>query len=256
MDHDGRSRRGVLALAAGALGASAGCLSVFGTDGGERAMGETASGGGKRVTVSNPRVQHTFVYDNGVWREVMGEGGNQFLVVDVDAEGFDRAWVSLFDVAVDGERLDVDAHAVTGDAEVVDGPVAFPVPVASADEAAVVWKRTVRPAVRWRVPADSIADFAHAPEFRVRDVTFTAEDGLGVAVENAGDRDGTFRLRISAAHVYDISHVATWAVPAGDTVTRRVPTDELSSVDSEGGVTLELDWGTGSMERTFESTTP
>lgn len=216
------------------------------------AMGEQGGDGDRTVTVSDPRVQRTFVYDNSVWREMRGEDGTQYLVVDVETAGFDRANVSLFDVAVDGEPLQADAHAVTGDAELADGLVAFPVPVAPADEAAIVWERTDRPDRRWRVPAAVVAEFARAPVFGVRDVTFAAEDGLGVAVENVGDRDGTFRLWISAPHAYDISHVATWAVPAGETVTHRVPTGAMSFADPEGGVTFELDWGTGSTERTFE----
>jgi hypothetical protein len=215
-------------------------------------MGETARRGDRAVTVSAPRVQRTFVYDNSVWKAVKGRADSQYLLVGVATEGFDRPKVSSFDVAVDGQRLDADVHAATGDAGVADGPVAFPVPVGAADRASVVWKRPLWSGDRWRVPVAVVEDLAAAPTFRLRDVTFSPADGMDVAAANVGDRDGTFPVDISVPEAADVSHVATWPVPAGERRTHHVPTDALSFARFEGGVTFTLGWGTGSVERSFD----
>jgi hypothetical protein len=257
-------RRFLAAGAATGAAALAGCLGRVpgeegpgdgGPDGGTPtplAMGERADVDGGSATLSNPRVQRTYVYDNGVWQTVRGDGDAQYLLVDVATTGFERPFASWLDVVLDGTSLDAEAAATGGDAEVAAGTVALTVPVQSADAGTVRW--TEGDGAAWTLPDHALAALASAAEFDVTGATFHRGDGLSVEVRNDGDRDGTFRLRAAPSNAYDISSVHEVAVPAGDTATLRAALDELAGLTPAPGVELELSWGTGST--TVKTTTP
>lgn len=184
---------------------------------------------------------------------------HQFAVVD--AEATDAAGDPIlpdvrFALVADGVRYPrPDRHwywAVPPGSHDRPGFPAFPVPVADAAGAAVVWRRD--PPVRWTLPADTVEQFGRAPAFAVR--SFETPDAVargGVfevafAVANAGGRDGRFVAELGAGVISDHDEVVV-DVPHGTERTFAETVDPVY-VEEADEVGVTFDWGCGRLRRT------
>lgn len=237
---DHATRRDVLAaLGATTVAATAGCVGRSGPTSAE--MGEAGPAGD--LTVAAPRLQWNAVYDGADRHLALAAPGAQFLVVEVRADGYGPK-VSFFDVVRDGTRLDAAEVALSGDAEIANGRVAFPVPVGSAESASVVYEERGRSPTRWEVPPGVVAGFDGTAAFDVESVAVTASGVVEVRVRNRGDRDGTFRATV-AVDDQEPARTLTVAVPTDAT---RTATAALPDQDGDP-TSVRIDWGFDAVER-------
>lgn len=240
MPTDHVARRDVLAaLGSTVVAPTAGCVGSSGPTTAE--MGE--SGPASDLTVANPRLQWNAVYSGAERDLALAAPGAQFLVVEVRAAGYGPK-VSFFDVVRDDAHLDVDEVALSGDPEHANGRVAFPVPVAPAESASVVYEERGRSPTRWRVPPDVVAQFDATPEFEVESMSVTAGGVVEARVRNRGDRDGTFRATVAVDAEAPTRRLAV-AVPMDATRTATAPLPDRGG-DS---TSVRVDWGFDAVER-------
>lgn len=197
-------------------------------------LGETVDG----VTVANTRLQ-VAVVTYGTHSDVRYVDGGQFLIVRVSSEAKSVRGLRLGAVTGASARLSDARRLNRRELSPTESDVAFPLPVAETDSAAVVWHRPDERDVRWELPDDVVADLADAPDFEVRsfEVPDVAKDGevieATVEVVNVGDQDGTFIAELGSAAISDQGEVSV-EVPAGETVAL------TSNVDADFGESDEL----------------
>lgn len=190
-------------------------------DAGPFALGETVPVDGiGDVSVESVVVQRSVIHAR-TWREVYEPEGAQMLVVEasVEGDGHDHRGLS-FDARLDRERVGSAVRVPLAS----DGTrYALSVPVGSVEEAIVVLQATGRPA--WVIPERARGRLAAAPEFHLQKARVREDDGrtvLDLAVENAGEQNGTFRGIVSSKHTADADAAVRFPVPVGETVTETV----------------------------------
>lgn len=218
------------------------------------ALGESHQGpGGGTVTVASAAVHVSItslhVTGSSAHPDVGVREDAQFLVADVEPHDLEA-----FGVTVDGERVERNVYEPFGPD---DGLVAFEVPLADADSAAVVWTGG-DDRVRWELPDDVVADLAVRPAFEVRRFEVAdavdAGDPIPVTLEvaNVGDRDGRFLAELGAVVLSDVGE-AWFDVPAGETVTEDLsltPSIYTPMYGSSGDdLKVVLDWGADRLVR-------
>lgn len=239
-------RRSLLALVA--AGAATGCVGRFppglGPNGtgsptptaGPRTvpMGGAVTLRGHRFRVADARLQETVVHWDTFYTLHARERG-QYLVADVAVDGKtltgDDALFSVVEndtaLVVDGDEYRPD-DALTG-----RGQVVFPVPATPADRAWIRVRAGDR-TYRWDLDAATAGAMDRVPEFAVRDAAGETDGdrpALALTVENAGDRDGTFRALVCLYDAADGCELVAFEVPRGETVTHRVPMGECAGCD-------------------------
>jgi hypothetical protein len=256
-DADGSvARRRVLSLAGAALATTTGCNGFVGDDGQpsrgggpfcpapERPPEATlpAPGEGRTVDLDDARSAtvsfvglfesvRTRAVRSSVHVDVAVPPGEQFVVATVEVrDDGERTTPTTGDepltVSVDGERnpagrpVLVDAYGWEPDGTTLG----FPVPVASADAAALTWTGDGGPA-RWDLPPAIRSALGRAPAFVVERFETPASVPRGdavpvrLAVRNEGDRDGRFLAEFGVKLVSDVGEIS-FSVPAGETVER------------------------------------
>jgi hypothetical protein len=196
------------------------------------------------VSLSTPRVRPS-VRVAGTHVDVEAAADTQYLVLRADAEG----------VAVDDLQLSVVADGATvADASVFvgrpesrrDAPVAFPVPVAAYDAAAVVLEAGGE-SDRWDAPDGIVTTLGSAPTFRVDslDVPDSVSRGdsfeASFTVSNHGDREARFLAEFGHRLISDTDE-AELTVPVGE---QRTHTEQISPPysDRTDSIPVVLNWG-------------
>jgi hypothetical protein len=253
-------RRQVLALVTAASASVAGCPSSgpsAGPDSTTRSLGETAeSSDGTTVTVRDVTLRRLIPstsVGSATHIDVACPESHQFAVVDVEATGPDGGSV-VDDVSmaleVDGTRYpkpDQHWYWAIGGSDDRPGKPAFPVPVAEASAAAVVWSREDGDVARWAVPTEAVDALGRAPAFRVTDFRTPNTIGRNEPVEasftvaNRGSRNGRFVTEFGAGPISDHPET-TVAVPTDDerTVTNTLTPHTDSDTEE---IEVTLDWG-------------
>lgn len=198
----------------------------------ERSIGESYdTRSGPSVTVRNPRLRKSVVVDQHT-SPVQMAPDRQFVVVDVATEASTDSGRreagslgSRFRVLTDGTPArgrSAPLRPAFHPSE-TGRPVGVPVPIATADEAAVAWVRGLPKSVAWSLPDGVVTSLDTAPSFRVEsvDVSDETDPQVTLTVTNTGDRDGTFYANVSGSRVQDGNAVVGFAVPASETVTHR-----------------------------------
>lgn len=220
-------------------------------------LGERSELGDQRVSIESAAVRDVGLPPYAAFAVLEDPDGWQFVVVGVEVDGpgggaFDLAYHPL----VDGDPLEYAAAAPdyggppldssddpaipAADGPDIDGgtPVAIPVPTGEYDAVAVRVRGgddgtgdANRETAHWSLPDAVVDDLAHEPEYRVHeaDLEMEADIELAITIENAGDRDGVYQGVIVLRMGADIDQVFTVAVPAGETVTQRIPVGVLSA---------------------------
>ena len=133
------------------------------------------------------------------------------------------------------------------------GTMVTPVRVATADRAALRWRRPDGD-VAWRLPSGVREAIAHPPAFEVRafevpgKVAAGSTFDVGLTVANVGERDGRFLAELGATAISDAPELR-FEVPAGEAV-RHVEAVEPYVPEDADELRLVLHWGAGRLERT------
>jgi hypothetical protein len=215
---------------------------------------------GRSLTVVDPTVQVSTLWDNGAFSVVQQDPDVQFLVVDVTGVETSDLDPKAFFFEADGDLLDPAGRyeqviPMGAGRESRGTPVAIPVPVADVSAASVAYAPNFESQARWRLDDATTAALASRPDLRVQDAELVSvESGLGVrlTIENAGSRDAVLRGLIEPTWAYDISDPVAVPVSAGGTATEAVPAPSLGY----GGETptveeLRLRTEVGPLTRTF-----
>lgn len=199
-------------------------------------MGETAGIAGVSVSLSNPRLHEAIFLYLGAFTTLEVDEGQQFLLVDVEpqARRSELDEVEL-QVTVEGEEFTPSYDPTTLDSETAIG---LPVPVTTASSGSVdVLSGDER--VSWTLPDRILESLDTVPQFTVLDATARTDEGdvvIELTVENAGNRDGTFRALAAPKSVDDFSSKIEFPVPAGERVVRETVVygdGEEASLDPE-----------------------
>lgn len=194
-------------------------------------MGESAIVDKHWVRVENPRVRPTVLHDASAWQRLRATDG-QYLVVDVTTRGPVPNERREFDIAatVDGERVATDPIVVADEApggpsdpsEWENQSLAFPLPAASHERAAVCWQ-VAGTTVRWPLSESTLATLAAEPAFRIENMSVRRLDSgeveLSLRVANEGEREARFQAQVSFQALHDDSSVVAFEVPAGETAS-------------------------------------
>lgn len=220
-------------------------------------MGQTVSVGDRRITVKNPRVRKAVVISGMAHTRVIAQDG-QFVVVDV-----------LIDGEQPKERTDLDLWSSVGGNQLPESDplpslvgepssYAFSFP-AEQHEAAAILHTANESRVYWTLPTAVRETLAREPQFTVPKLHVPNRNGelkLDMTVTNEGDRDGTFKARVSLEG-FSGGSVVEFPVPAGEsrTYTGR-PDDILLYMENQDGGTLTVqyptDGGLTSAKRTVQ----
>lgn len=194
-------------------------------------------GGGRTVTVGFVglyRSVRTYGVDSPVHLDVATPADAQFVVAEValgdDGDPVEPSQEPIpVAIEVDGVENPVDRPVIIEEPgwTTAGTLVGFPVPVAPADAAAVVWTGDGggNDTPRWRLPAGITESLGTAPQFSVEALQTppwtdrTGEFPVRVTVSNTGDRDGRFLAEFGVAVISDVGETA-FEVPAGETVER------------------------------------
>lgn len=212
---------------------------------------------GYSVTVSNLRVQRSFIAYRSPHTYVLAESNHQYLVFDrlIDGRGFPSS--SRTGVLLEGRGYFGVEAAPSGSRTPEHSTLGIRVPAEQFERGSIVWNRpdVYGPAVRWVLPESVLADIDTPPQFEVRAFTLpdTALDGstfrISVEIANTGSRDGVFRAELGSADLSDRPEF-TVGVDAGSTATHT--RQHHADFRGRDTLTLVLEWGTGELERTVE----
>ncbi|MFB6101244.1 MAG: hypothetical protein ABEJ73_01610 [Haloplanus sp.] len=213
------------------------------------------------MTVENPRVKKAVVSSGMAHTRVVAHDG-QFVVVDVLIDGEPPDEVADLDLwsAVDGDPLSGSDPLPVADGEAA---YAFHFPAKRHDTAAVL-HTTDESRAYWNLPPAIRQQLALEAAFAIPNLQVSNRDGqltLDMTVANEGERDGTFKARVSLEG-FSGGSVVEFPVPAGEsrTYTGR-PDDILLYLENQGGGTLTVHYpaaeGLTSIERSvkFSQTT-
>lgn len=258
------NRRTYLAhiAAAVAAGVGPGCLGVPGhgttasDDDPALAVGGTATVGGPSVRVTDARLAEAVFLDHDLFRSVEHRDGWQFVLADASTADVPLGDLA-FSLVVDGEsnRAEFDPTAVSDDGmagtdenAAGEGTVGLPVPVAPASRAGIAVEYDGETATWW-LDSRLVGRLDRVPAFAVHEAQIAASDEVAIrfAVENDGDRDGTFRALVAPADAADVDHPVAFDVPAGETELHEHPLDERPDAES---VRVVSEWSADS--RRFE----
>lgn len=225
-------------------------------------MERTVTVGNTRMTVENPRIRKAVVTTGMAHTRVVAHAG-QFVVVDVLINGAQPD--------VRAANLDlwssVDGNIVSGSdplSSLVGEPAAyaFTFPAQRHDRAAIVHRADGPESgagVYWNLPAPIRERLAFEPKFTVPGSHVPKRNGqrvLELTAANEGERDGTFRARVSLDG-FSGGSIVEFPVPAGESRTYTgSPGDILLYLENQGGGTLTVqypaDKGLTSIERTVQ----
>lgn len=204
-------------------------------------MGQTVTVGNTPLTVENPRVRKAVTSRGPAHTHLVADAG-QYVVVDLTINGSTpESDLDLeFRSAVDGSaRAESNPISTT-----VEKGYAFPFPAKQHDTAAIRWA-TDEKDVDWELSAETRETLALKPRFTVTDLQVARRDdqlSLEMTVANDGERDGTFKARVSLAG-YSGGTIVEFPVSAGEsqTYTGR-PEDILLYAENSGGGTLTIQY--------------
>lgn len=261
------SRRAVLTALGSSL-ATAGCLSnppaddaatttAQSGDGRRVPTGTTVSVDGTTVTVAAPRVRTSVVSPGMAHRRVAATAG-QYVVVDVTVDGAAPGRSLELDLwsSVDGTTVDGSDPLPT----VAERAYAFTFPAARLDRAGIEWTPDDdATTVTWTLPRSVLETLPRQPSFVVESVRVPRRDGrrtLALTVANEGDRDGTFRARVSFDG-FSGGAVVEFRVAAGESARYAGrPGDILTYLENHGGETVTVTYpardGLATVERSVD----
>lgn len=213
---------------------------------------------GYSVTVSNLRVQRSFIALESPHTNILAAPGHQYLVFDRLVDGMESPpSASRVGVLLEGRGYFDGGASPSTTNDPKRSTLGIRVPVEQFERGSILWDRpdVYGPAVRWELPDVIRAAIATPPRFEVRafDVPDAALDGstfrLSVVVANTGARDGVFRAELGNPDISDQPEM-TLPVRVGETAEHT----EQQDADFHGGdtLTLVLRWGTGELKRTVE----
>ncbi|MFB6129627.1 MAG: hypothetical protein ABEJ28_02270 [Salinigranum sp.] len=218
----------------------------------------TAAGWRVRVTVFRARRGLVAVGDPR--DEPVVPADRQFLEVGVETRGDGAPPPEdlCLSAAVDGEYPfeDCPVRIEAVDPDRLGTVQALPVPLEFGGAgAAVVWRRTDGPNVRWGVSDRTLAALRRPPAFVVEDVAVpdVAAEGetfdVEVTLHNAGRRADWFVAELGVASASG-GRAVELACGAGETLTK---TRELTArFGGNEALTVRLDWGLDAIERRVE----
>lgn len=277
------ARRQFLAGIAGAAGGSAGCTGFADTraepttttrttTAGTTATRTTAArtavepvgssvplDGSGSATLDAVAVQRQFTYLDGSHVAVGGDRDRVYLLAPGTANLADRR----LELRVGDQRFEatddvagVPVYLVRFDRKQVADPglYAFDLPADLDGDDAGVLVADAQGTVGWSLPGDVVSRLVAPPTFEgvELDAPESVAEGepveASVSVENVGGSDGTFVAELGPTTYSDQSEVYV-EVPAGSSAEA---TESFSTASADGSLTLRLDWGYGSVERTVE----
>ncbi|WP_092733103.1 hypothetical protein [Halopenitus persicus] len=214
------------------------------------------------MTVENPRIRKAVVTTGMAHTRVVAHAG-QFVVVDVLING---AQPNVRAVDLDFWSS-VDEH-ILSDSDPLSSLIgesaacAFAFPAQRHDRAAIVHKADGEESgagVYWDLPTHIRERLAFEPKFTVSGFRVPKHNGqrvLELTVANEGERDGTFRARVSLKG-FSGGSIVGFPVPAGESRTYTgSPGDILLYLENQGEGTLTVqypaDGGLTSIERTVQ----
>lgn len=216
-------------------------------------MGQTVTVEGTAITVENPRVRKGVIVEGMAHTRVVASAG-QFVVVDVSVDGEQPDEMADLDLwsSVDGDKLSGSdpLWPLVGESPAYG----FSFPAENHDGAAILHTgESSRTA--WSLPATVRDALAREPRFSVTETDVLNRDGqlrLSMTVSNDGERDGTFRARVSQEG-FSGGSIVEFPVAAGEsrTYTGR-PDDILLYLENQDSGTLTVQYPTDDGLTTIE----
>lgn len=269
------NRRQVLGLAAAGLPAIAGCLggspdastpddTTEPTDTGRTSqspttterpprveMGETATVGGREVTLSDPLLRKG-VYTEGVHDPQLVVWRGQFVVVTM--RGTTLRSLDALRVAVPGD----DEASQSPTPTLAEGEYAVPIPTGEHETVELVVENAGE-STRWRLPPSVADQVGSMPQFGVESAGFVRDDGdllLELTIRNDGDRDGQFVATASSSG-FTGNRTFDFHVPAGESQAYTGRAGGMTTLFDNDGGTFVIEYpGTRGVERHEMSETP
>lgn len=220
-------------------------------------MGQTVTVEDTSITVKNPRVRKAVVIEGMAHTRVVASAG-QFVVVDVLINGEQPDETNNLNLwsSVDGDQLSGSGPLRSLIGEPAAYAFSFP---AKHHETAAILHSDENSRTYWSLPATVRNTLAREPKFTVPELEVLNHNGqlkLNMTIANDGERDGTFKARVSQEG-FSGGSVVEFPVAAGEshTYTGR-PDDILLYLKNQGGGTLTVqyptDGGLTTIERTVE----